>query len=76
MLESGGGQAAQQACMIPAAVHYKHDKMWLVRADLTTVCSFGLFAVRKQFQSLRDRLGRLIFHVGPADAASVRSQLR
>ena len=26
VLESGGGQEAQQACMIHAAVHYKRDK--------------------------------------------------
>ena len=53
--ESGGGQEAQQACMIHAAVHYKHDKKWLLHADLATVTSF-VIAVKKQFQPLRDHL--------------------
>ena len=44
VLESGGGQEAQQACMVHAAVHYKRDKKWL-----TTVTSF-VIAVKKQLQ--------------------------
>ena len=64
VLESGGGQEAQQACMIHAAVHYKRDKKWLLHSDLTTVTSF-VIAVKKQFQPLRDFLGRPIFSSGP-----------
>ena len=68
VLESGGGQEAQQACMIRAAVHYKRDKKWLLHSDLTTVTSF-VIAVKKQFQPLRDHLGRPIFQLGPTHAA-------
>ena len=54
-------QEAQQACVIHAAVHYKRDKKWLLHSDyLATVTSFVL-DVRKQFQPLRDKLGRPIF---------------
>ena len=78
ILESGGGQEAQQACMIHAAVHYKRDKKWLLNSDLTTVTSF-VIAVKKQFQPLRDHLGRPIFQLeqlGPTHAASVKQHLR
>ena len=75
VLESGGGQEAQQACMIHAAVHYKRDKKWLLHSDLTTVTSF-VIAVKKQFQPLRDHLGRPIFQLGPTHAASVKQHLR
>ena len=50
--------------MIHAAVHYKRDKKWLLHSDLTTVTSF-VIAVKKQFQPLRDHLGRPIFSSGP-----------
>ena len=62
VLESGGGQEAQQACMIHAAVHCKRDKKWLLHSDLTSF----VIAVKKQFQPLRDHLGRPI---GPTYAA-------
>ena len=75
ILESGGGQEAQQACMIHAAVHYKRDKKWLLNSDLTTVTSF-VIAVKKQFQPLRDHLGRPLFQLGPTHAATVKQQLR
>ena len=75
VLESGGGQEAQQACMIHAAVHYKRDKKWLLHSDLTTVSSF-VIAVKKQFQPLRDHLGRPIFQLGPTHTASVKQHLR
>ena len=52
VLESGGGQEAQQACMIHAAVHYKRDKKWLLNSDLTTVTCF-VIAVKTQFQPNR-----------------------
>ena len=63
------------ACMIHAAVHYKRDKKWLLHSDLTTVTSFAI-AVKKQFQPLRDHLGRPIFQLGPTHAASVKQHLR
>ena len=75
VLESGGGQEAQQACMIHAADHYKRDKKWLLHSDLTTVTSF-VIAVKKQFQPLRDHLGRPIFQLGPTHVASVKQHLR
>ena len=66
--------------MTPAAhcvlesVHYKRDKKWFLHSDLTTVTSF-LTAVKKQFRPPGDHLGRPIFQLGPAHAASIK-QLR
>ena len=75
VLESGGGQEAQQACIIHAAVHYKPDQKWLLYSDLTTVTSF-VIAIKKQFQPLRDHLGRPIFQLGHTHAASIKQHLR
>ena len=75
VMESGGGAEAQQACMIHAAVHFKRDKKWLLHSDLTTVTSFAI-AVKKQFQPLRDHLGRPIFQLGPTHADTVKQQVR
>ena len=75
VLESGGGQEAQQACMIHVAVHYKRDKKWLMHSDLTTVTSF-MIAVQKQLQPLRDHLGRPMFQLGPTHATSIKQHLR
>ncbi|CAE7638677.1 unnamed protein product [Symbiodinium necroappetens] len=74
VMESGGGAEAQQACMIHAAVHFKRDKKWLLHSDLTTVTSF-VIAVKKQFQPLRDHLGRPIFQLGPTHADTVKQQV-
>ncbi|CAE7560395.1 unnamed protein product, partial [Symbiodinium necroappetens] len=65
-----GGQDAQQACMIHAAVHFKRDRKWLLHSDLTTVSSV-VIAVRKQFQPRRDKLGRPLFHLGIQSCAHV-----
>ena len=75
VMESGGGSEAQQACMIHAAVHFKRDKKWLLHSDLTTVTSF-VIAVKKQFQPLRDHLGRPIFQLGPTHADTVKQHVR
>ena len=75
VMESGGGAEAQQACMIHAAVHFKGDKKWLLHSDLTTVTSF-VIAVKKQFQPLRDHLGRPIFQLGATHADTVKQQVR
>ena len=74
VLDSGGGQDAQQACMIPAAVHFKRDRKWLLHSDLTTVSSV-VIAVQKQFQPRRDQLGRPLFHLGPTRAEEVKRRL-
>ncbi|CAE7323111.1 ATG26 [Symbiodinium microadriaticum] len=75
VMESGGGSEAQQACMIHAAVHFKRDKKWLLHSDLTTVTSF-VIAVKKQFQPLRDHLGRPMFQLGPTHADTVKQHVR
>ena len=74
VLDSGGGQDAQQACMIHAAVHFKRDRKWLLHSDLTTVSSV-VIAVRQQFQPRRDQLGRPLFHLGPTHAEEVKRRL-
>ena len=64
VLESGGGQEAQQACMIHTAVPYKRDKKWLLHSDLTTVTfsRSGTISEGRFFSSAR--------------AASVKQHLR
>ena len=61
-VKSGGGDEAQQQCLIHDVVHFKRDHKYVMRSGRSTIAGFTV-AVAKQFTPLRDASGRQLFQV-------------
>ena len=68
VLKSGGGDEAQQQCLIHGVVHFKRDRKYVMRSGRSTIAGFAV-AVAKQFTPLRDASGRPAFS-GSSDTCS------
>ena len=66
VLRAGGGENAQQQCLIHGVVHFKRDHSdhkYVMHSGRSTIAGFTV-AVAKQFTALRDGSGRPLFQ-GP-----------
>ena len=60
VLKSGGGDEAQQQCLIHGMVHFKRGHKYVMHSSRSTIAGFTV-AVVKQFAPLRDASGRPTF---------------
>ena len=59
-----------------AVGHYSQATNWSDEGSLQQIFDRVVQSGKKQFQPLRDHLGRPIFQLGPTHAASVKQHLR
>ena len=71
VLKSGGGDEAQQQCLIHGVVHFKRDRKYVMRSGRSTIAGFAV-AVAKQFTPLRDASGRPLFQVPLTHAQQIQ----
>ncbi|CAE7228000.1 DDHD2 [Symbiodinium sp. CCMP2592] len=71
VLKSGGGEDAQQQCLIHGVVHFKRDHKYVIHSGRSTVAGFTV-AVAKQFTPLRDAFGRPLFQVPLTHAQQIQ----
>ena len=71
VLKSGGGDEAQQQCLIHGVVHFKRDRKYVMHSSRTTMAGFTV-AVAKQFTPLRDASGRPLFQVPLTHAQQIQ----
>ena len=71
VLRAGGGEDAQQQCLIHGVVHFKRDHKYVMHSDRSTIAGFTV-AVAKQFTALRDGSGRPLFQVPLTHAQQIQ----
>ena len=71
VLKSGGGDEAQQQCLIHGVVHFKRDHKNVMHSGRSTIAGFTV-AVARQFTPLRDASGRLLFQVPLTHAQQIQ----
>ena len=71
VLKSGGGDEAQQQCLIHGVVHFKRDHKYVMPSSRSTIAGFTV-AVAKQFTPLRDASGRPLFQVPLTHAQQIQ----
>ena len=71
VLRAGGGEDAQQQCLIHGVVHFKRDHKYVMHSGRSTIAGFT-GAVAKQFIVLRDDSGRPIFQVPLTHAQQIQ----
>ena len=71
VLKSGGGDEAQQQCLIHGVVHFKRDHKYVMHSGRTTIAGFTM-AVAKQFTPLRDASGCPLFQVPRTHAQQIQ----
>ena len=71
MLKAGGGQEAQQQCVVHGVVHFKRDHKYVMHSERSTIVGFTV-AVSKQLTPLRDASGRPLFQVPLTHAQQIQ----
>ena len=71
VLRAGGGEDAQQQCLIHGVVHFKRDHKYVMHSGRSTIAGFTV-AVAKQFTALRDSSGRPLFQVPLTHAQQIQ----
>ena len=71
VLRAGGGEDAQQQCLIHGVVHFKRDHKYVMHSGRPTIAGFTV-AVAKQFTALRDDSGRPLVQVPLTHAQQIQ----
>ena len=71
VLRAGGGEDAQQQCLIHGVVHFKRDHKYVMHSGRSTIAGFTV-AVAKQFTALRDDSGRPLVQVPLTHAQQIQ----